>query len=235
MRTKIYLFNRKKILMLVVIIFALTLFLFAFNKMSNNTLNVFDPIYKGNAEKKQIAFACNVVWGNEQIPDILRILEENNIKISFFIGGDWASKYPEVLTEIYSKGHELGNHGYMHRKQSQLNEERNKSEILKAEQAIQSVTGVKTTLFAPPYGDINDLVVTTAEQLGYKLIMWSVDTIDWNTKDYNRILQRLEKKHHNGAIVLMHPKEVTVEALPHMIENLNKHGYSITTVSEVLE
>jgi peptidoglycan/xylan/chitin deacetylase (PgdA/CDA1 family) len=65
--------------------------------------------------------------------------------------------------------------------------------------------------------------------------MWSIDTIDWNTKDYRKILQRLESKHHNGAIVLMHPTKVTIEALPQMIEDLNKLGYEITTVSEVLE
>jgi peptidoglycan/xylan/chitin deacetylase (PgdA/CDA1 family) len=82
---------------------------------------------------------------------------------------------------------------------------------------------------------LNQTVVDSAESIGYKVIMWSVDTIDWNTKDYSKILQRIEKKHHNGAIVLMHPTKVTIKALPSMIQNLKGHGYKIGTVSEVLE
>jgi peptidoglycan/xylan/chitin deacetylase (PgdA/CDA1 family) len=82
---------------------------------------------------------------------------------------------------------------------------------------------------------MNDTVVDSAEALGFKVILWSIDTIDWNTKDYKKILQRLDKKHHNGAIVLMHPTKVTIEALPQMLESLKSLGYEITTVSDVIE
>jgi peptidoglycan/xylan/chitin deacetylase (PgdA/CDA1 family) len=119
--------------------------------------------------------------------------------------------------------------------QSKLTPDANKQEIIKTEEIVKRITGYKTQLFAPPYGDLNDTVVDSAEALGYKVIMWSIDTIDWNTRDYNKILQRLENKHHNGAIVLMHPTKVTVEALPQMIKNLEGHGYEITTVSDVIE
>jgi peptidoglycan/xylan/chitin deacetylase (PgdA/CDA1 family) len=197
-------------------------------------MNYYDPIYKGATDEKEIAFACNVVWGNEYLPDILKILEENNIRITFFIGGDWATRYPDELKAIYQAGHELGNHGENHKKQSLLNIEQNKREILKAEESIKNVTGVKTILFAPPYGDINKTVVDTAEGLGYKVIMWSIDTIDWNTKDYSQIIERVEKNKHNGAIVLMHPTEVTVKALPKLIESLKSNNYEISNVSEVL-
>jgi probable sporulation protein (polysaccharide deacetylase family) len=198
-------------------------------------MNYYDPIYKGEADEKDIAFACNVVWGNEYLPEMLRILKENDIRITFFIGGDWASKYNEELNAIYKEGHELGNHGENHKKQSLLDIEQNKREILKAEETIKKVTGVKTTLFAPPYGDVNKVVVDTAEGLGYKVIMWSIDTIDWNTKDYNQIVERVEAKQHNGAIVLMHPTEATIKALPVMIKSLKSKGYEISTVSDVLD
>jgi peptidoglycan/xylan/chitin deacetylase (PgdA/CDA1 family) len=169
------------------------------------------------------------------LPQILQILKDNNIKITFFIGGDWATKYPEELKTIYQAGHELGNHGENHKKQTQLNIEQNKREILKAEESIKNVTGVKTVLFAPPYGDINKTVVDTAEGLGYKVIMWSIDTIDWNTKDYSEIIKRVEKKQHNGGIILMHPTEVTVKALPELIKSLEDMGYEISGVSDVLD
>lgn len=235
MKIKIIVLNKKKLLLLLVLVLLIIAFLISLKRISINTMNYYDPIYSGEADDKEVAFACNVVWGNEYLPEILRILKENDITITFFIGGDWAEKYPEELKNIYSAGHELGNHGQNHKKQSQLNIEQNKQEILKAEEAIKSVTGVKTLLFAPPYGDVNDTVSNSAEALGYKVIMWSIDTIDWNTKDYKKILERVEKKQHNGAIILMHPTEVTVKALPDIIRSLKTKGYEIVEVSEVLD
>jgi probable sporulation protein (polysaccharide deacetylase family) len=234
-KTRIILLSKKRLMFWLILLILAVIFIMSLQMISINTMNYYDPIYKGEADEKEIAFACNVVWGNEYLPEILRILKENNIKITFFIGGDWASKYPEELKAIYQNGHELGNHGENHKKQSQLNIEQNKREILKAEESIKNVTGVKTTLFAPPYGDINKTVVDTAEGLGYKVIMWSIDTVDWNTKDYAKIVERVENKQHNGAIVLMHPTEVTVKALPELIKSLKSKDYEISSVSEVLD
>ena len=235
MKMKLIIVNRKKIIYLVLLLLLIISFIYAFFEISINTMNFYDPIYKGSEDDKEIAFACNVVWGNEYLPDIIKTFEEKNIKITFFIGGDWAEKYPELLKLIHSKGHELGNHGYYHKKQSQLSIEQNKKEISETEKIVNKITGYKTELFAPPYGDINDRVVKSAEDIGYKVIMWSIDTIDWNTKDYYKILERVRKKQHNGAIVLMHPTAVTVKALPQLIDELKANNYSIVKVSDILE
>jgi probable sporulation protein (polysaccharide deacetylase family) len=234
-KTKIIVISKKKLAICLILLILAVIFMMSLQMISVNTMNYYDPVYKGEANEKEIAFACNVVWGNEYLPQILQILKDNNIKITFFIGGDWATKYPEELKTIYQAGHELGNHGENHKKQTQLNIEQNKREILKAEESIKNVTGVKTVLFAPPYGDINKTVVDTAEGLGYKVIMWSIDTIDWNTKDYSEIIKRVEKKQHNGGIILMHPTEVTVKALPELIKSLEDMGYEISGVSDVLD
>ena len=161
-------------------------------------------------------------------------LKKNDIKITFFFGGEWVSKNKELLLSINSDGHEIGNHGYNHLKHSKLSRERNIQEILDTEEVIMNIIGKKTNLFAPPYGDLNKDVINAAESIGYKVIMWSIDTIDWNTKDYNKILERINKKIHNGAIILMHPTESMVKALPIMINNLKNDGYSIVKVSEIL-
>jgi probable sporulation protein (polysaccharide deacetylase family) len=234
-KTKIIVISKKRLAICLILLILAVIFMMSLQMISVNTMNYYDPVYKGEANEREIAFACNVVWGNEYLPQILQILKDNNIKITFFIGGDWATKYPEELKAIYQAGHELGNHGENHKKQTQLNIEQNKREILKAEESIKNVTGVKTVLFAPPYGDINKTVVDTAEGLGYKVIMWSIDTIDWNTKDYSEIIKRVEKKQHNGGIVLMHPTEVTVKALPELIKRLEDMGYEISGVSDVLD
>ncbi len=235
MKSKLILISKKKLIIILAMIAALLLFVAALRTISINTMNYFEPIYKGLEEEKEVAFACNVVWGEEYLPQMLKIFKDNDIEITFFIGGQWAEKNEELLRNIHNDDHELGNHGYKHLHHSKLTPDGNRQEILKTEEIVKRTTGCKTNLFAPPYGDLNDTVVDSAEALGYKVIMWSIDTIDWNTRDYNKILQRLEKKHHNGAIVLMHPTKVTIEALPRMIENLKAHGYEITKVSDVLE
>lgn len=232
---RIIIIKKKTILIALLILFAFSILYSFISRMSVNTFKIFDPIYKGDEGDKKVAFACNVVWGNEYLPDMLSEFKKNNIRITFFIGGDWADKNKELLMRIYSDNHEIGNHGYNHLKHTQINDEKNKEEIIKTEEVIHSILGIKTNLFAPPYGDVNKKVTQIAEDLGYKVIMWSIDTIDWNTKDYTKILERVNKKIHNGAIILMHPTESTVKALPILINNILNSGYEIVPVSEVLE
>lgn len=232
---RIIIIKRKTILFAVLVLFLISIIISVINRKSVNTFKIFDPIYKGSETEKKVAFACNVVWGNEYLPDMLSEFKKNNIRISFFIGGDWADKNKELLMRIHADNHEIGNHGYNHLRHTQISEEKNKEEIIKTEEVINNIIGVKTELFAPPYGDVNKKVAKIAEGLGYKVIMWSIDTIDWNTKDYTKILERVNKKIHNGAIILMHPTESTVKALPIMINNLVNNNYDIVPVSEVLE
>ena len=220
--------------MFMILILILSLSTIALRLSNQNVFKYFDPIYKGNETEKKVAFACNVVWGNEYIPDMLSEFKKNNLKISFFFGGDWVNKNKELFLSIYEEEHEIGNHGYNHLKHTQISKENNIKEILNTEEVIKSIIGVKTVLFAPPYGDLNKNVTQIAESLGYKAIMWSVDTIDWNTKDYRIIVDRIDKKIHNGAIILMHPTEVTVKALPVIIDNIKSKGYEIVKVSELL-
>jgi len=193
------------------------------------------PIYNGNENNPIIAFECNVVWGTEYIIPMLQIFKEHDIRITFFIGGEWARENPELLKKIASEGHELGNHGYSHKHHSKLDFNQNRYEILETEKEIESITGVKTNLFAPPYGEFNDITLKAAHSLGYKTIMWSIDTIDWRRDGTEKIINRVMKNPHNGALVLMHPTADTVAALPVIIEGLQKQGFKIGTVSEALE
>jgi len=192
------------------------------------------PIFQGDESEPVIAFECNVVWGTEYIEPMLNIFRDKDIKITFFIGGEWAKDNPELLKRIAEEGHELGNHGYGHKHHSKLDFNNNQKEIKQTEEIVYEITGIKTTLFAPPYGDYNETTVKAAEALGYKTIMWSIDTIDWRRDGVSKILERVFRKPHNGALVLMHPTSDTVKALPQMIDELSKRGFRIGTVSEAL-
>jgi len=193
-----------------------------------------NPIYKGDESQPRVAFECNVVWGTEYVPAMLDIFKQHGIKITFFIGGQWAEQNPELLKRMVQEGHELGNHGYSHKYHSKLNLEQNREEIMKAEKAIERITGVKTRLFAPPYGDFNKTTLQAAQSLGYKTIMWSIDTIDWRGDGVDSIIKRVFKNPHNGAFILMHPTEDTIKALPVIINGLRQRGYEIGRISDLL-
>lgn len=231
-------FNKKVIIyLLIAIVILVFLFILLSHRSSiRGVFNLISPqaIYKGDEGIEKLAFACNVVWGTEHVPQMLDIFENAEIKITFFIGGEWAKDNPELLKEMSNRGHELGNHGYYHKHHNQLSLDQNRQEISQTEDVLREITGIKTRLFAPPYGEFNDTTLEAAESLGYKTIMWSIDTIDWRREGAQVISNRVLKKPHNGAIVLMHPVEDTVEALPVIIEELRDRGFEIGTVSDIL-
>lgn len=233
---KIIFLKKKTIYILLTIVFIILL-IGLINSLFNKADETFnrDIFYKGTKDEKVLAFACNVDWGNEYIIPMLDILKENNIKISFFVTGRWAEENEELLKKIYDNGHEIGNHGYSHRDYDKLNYENNKEEIEKAHNIIKESLGIDCKYFAPPSGAYNDNTVKAATDLDYDIIMWSVDTIDWredSTRDV--IIERVTSKAHNSAIVLMHPTEETLNALPILIEKLMIDGYNIDTINNIL-
>lgn len=198
------------------------------------TLTLKTPIFQGSPTEKKIAFTCNVAWGNEELPKMLAIFDRYKVKITFFLEGRWAEKFPELAKQL-SEQHELGNHGYSHQHHNSLSPEKNQEEIRKGQESIKTATGVTTVLFAPPYGEWSEKVMTAANGLNQLTIMWSIDTIDWQKPSPATIYQRVVEKAHNGAIVLIHPVEQTVAALPEIIEQLQKDGFRLVTVSELLK
>lgn len=185
-------------------------------------------IRNGMPNSGQTTFSCNVDWGEEVIPDMLSIFDENQVKITFFVSGKWAEKHPELLREMYATGHEIQSHGYSHKLCSQNSVETIREEILKTEKVILDILGVKTNVFAPPSGNYDETTVELCRSLGYKLALWNVDTIDWREGSTADIIKnRVLKKHLNGAIVLMHPKEETVKALPGLISEIKGKDLAI--------
>lgn len=233
---KIIYIKRKALYVILVILLILFVSLILYTTLINKTIETFkkDVYYKGTLDQKVIAFTCNVDWGNEYIKPMLEIFKDENIHITFFVTGKWAEKNPELLKEIASYGHEIGNHGYMHRDYEKLSYELNKDEISKCHSIVYDILGIDCKYFAPPSGSYNDNTIKAATNLNYDVIMWSIDTIDWrkdSTKDI--IVKRVLDKAQNSAIVLMHPTEETIKALPVIIDSLSREGYTIGSVSDV--
>lgn len=233
---RLIILSKKTVITLVIVLILLvTLFMvyMIYNKVEP-TFNK-DIYYEGNVDKKVLAFACNIDWGNEYIPDMLDIFDDNNMKITFFPTGKWAEKNEDILRLIHKRGHEIGNHGYNHSDYDKLNYESNKEEISKTHNIIKGILDIEPRYFAPPSGAFNDNTIKASNDLGYDLILWSIDTIDWRQDSVkNVIVDRVINNAHNSAIVLMHPKEETVKALPEIIKFLHEDGYKIGTISDVI-
>ena len=220
------------------ILCCLVLFIFGLSilsPLSTDAYVVSSPaIYCGDKDDNKVCLMVNVYWGTEYLDKMLDVLEQNDVKTTFFIGGYWAGKNNEMLKKIYQKGHEIANHGYFHKDHSKLNYEQNQKEITMTQELIESIIGVKTVLFAPPSGSFNDRVLSVADSLGYKTIMWSRDTIDWRDRDENLIFKRATEKTSGGDLILMHPTLQTANALDKIIKTLKNKGLEVTTVSRTL-
>ena len=189
-------------------------------------------IYSGNSSKNNVCFMINVYQGEDYVRDILDILDVYNVKTTFFIGGSWAVKHIDLIKEIYTRGHEIGNHGFYHKDQDNLDFEGNVQEISLCHKVISENIGIEMALFAPPSGAYNVTTVDAATSLNYKTIMWTRDTIDWRDHDANLIYSRAIKNACGGDLILMHPTEATVEALPRIIDYFQSNNFNLTTVSE---
>lgn len=200
------------------------------------TVSIYDgePIYQGSSEKKEIALTCNVFWGEEFLSQMLAILKRNNVPMTFFVGGVWAEKFPEITRKLLEAGHEIGSHGYSHPHPDRLSKADNLEDILKCEQVLMEITGKKPVLYAPPYGERGPAVLQAAEEAGYRTILWSIDTVDWRRPRPEAIVNKVVNNAHNGAIVLMHPTAPTVHALPQIIELLQEKGFTFVTVGQLL-
>lgn len=228
----------KKTLLTIILALALLILSLVVYVIYNKTEETFnsDVYYQGNVDDKVIAFACNVDWGNEFIQPMLDIFKDNDIKITYFVTGKWAEKNKDILKTIYEDKHEIGNHGYNHADYDKLSYDRNKEEIMKSHDIIKEILNIDSKYFAPPSGAYNDNTIKASKDLGYELILWSIDTIDWRKDSVKDIIvKRVTEKAHNSAIVLMHPTAETVKALPEIINYLYQNGYKIGTISDVIK
>ncbi|MBQ2699059.1 MAG: polysaccharide deacetylase family protein [Firmicutes bacterium] len=193
-----------------------------------------EPYYQGSGAVNCLSLTVNVDWGEEYIPDMLQLFREKQVQVTFFVTGRWAKEHPELLAEMAAAGHEIGNHAYSHTSPNSLDVAGNKDEILRTEEAIREACGCTTLLYAPPSGEREPQVLQAAEELGYLTVLWSIDTIDWQKPQPEVIVQRVMSKLHPGAIILSHPTEQTLAALPQLIDNIQAEGYQFVTVAENL-
>ena len=145
------------------------------------------PIYCVDTDEKKIAISFDAAWGADDTDELLRILEENDVKTTFFMCGYWVEDYPEEVKKIAEAGHDLGNHSSTHPHMSQLSKEQIKQELMETEEKVKSLTGVDMDLFRPPFGEYNNNVIEAAEECEYYTVQWDVEVLDIKRKVWNII------------------------------------------------
>lgn len=195
------------------------------------------PIYCVDTEEKKIALSFDAAWGNEDTAQLLAILKEHDLHVTFFMTGGWVESYPEDVKAILEAGHDLGNHSENHKNMSELSDEEKREEILSVHRKVKEITGYDMFLFRPPYGDYDNALIDVLKDCEYYAIQWDVDSLDWKNEGVDAILKTVteHKNLGNGSIILCHNGgEYTAEALDELITELENQGYEIVPVSELI-
>ncbi len=193
------------------------------------------PIYSVDTDSKKIAISFDAAWGADKTKSIVDTLNKYRIKGTFFLVGFWIDKYGEEVKYISDNGMEIGNHSANHLKMSTIQEEVIIKEISSVNEKITAITGKPVKVFRPPFGDYNDRLIRTVNELGMKTIQWDVDSLDWKGLSSGEISKRVCSRVKSGSIILCHNNsDHIVEALPMIILNLKNQGYEFVTMSELV-
>ena len=172
-------------------------------------------------------------------PEILDILEKYQVKATFFVIGQNVEYYPEVFKRTVDEGHEIGNHTFSHSVLKSSNAKVIEKEIHDFNNAVHSVYNKDVLTIRPPEGEFSDSLRTFAQENDYKIILWSVDTLDWTHRSPEKIAETVLNETDSGDIILMHDyicgKSPTPEALEIIIPKLLERGFEFVTVSELLK
>ncbi len=170
--------------------------------------------------------------------EILDILEKYGVKATFFFVGQNIEYYPDVADKVYLAGHEIGNHTYTHHRVRALDHAELLREMNKCDDAIYEIHEYRPKLFRPPEGAFDDDARRTAKYMDYSVILWAVDTRDWEHPSPDMILRNVMTNVKSGDIILMHDyighDSPTPRALGMVIPALLEKGYKFVTVSELI-
>jgi len=201
-------------------------------------------IASGKNNEKKVALTFDDGPDNLYTPQILDVLKEKKVRATFFVIGKRAEGYSDVMKRIVNENHLAGNHTWSHPDIMKLPLEKTKEEILKTEELLKchyGITNDKLKIFRSPYGSLDPERVEFIGKMGYKIISWNVDSLDWKGLSSAEVKTNILENVTKGSIILQHSAggegedlSGTVKALPEIIDVLKKEGYRFVTIDEIL-
>lgn len=165
-------------------------------------------------------------------PQILQVLNQYNVKATFFVVGHMVAKAPHIAKAIHQNGHHIANHTWAHYRLDEMTQTQVTNQMHQTMQTLQALNQPMTPYFRPPGGRFNNYVLHSAKQLGLTVVMWDVNASDYKNKNGQHpppdlIAKRVIRQVKPGSIVLMHNGPSTVKALPTIIGALQKKGFEL--------
>lgn len=196
------------------------------------------PIYSGNTDLPEIALTFDDGPNPFYTPQILAILQQYEIKATFFDIGYLVEDYPALVRQEYNAGNTVADHSWSHPDLTRLSAGGVRSQLAAASDVIRSVIGVPPTFFRPPYGAFDSVVMQQAGALNLSAIIWNDEARDWLLPGVNVIIHRILALARNGAIILLHDgggnRAQTVAALPTIISTLLARGFHFVTIQQLV-
>lgn len=195
-----------------------------------------------NDRVKRIALTFDDGPHGEYTEQILDLLKEYHVHATFFVVGTNVNRFPDIVQREIAEGHEVGNHTNTHPGALNTLDKTNlKKELVDAENAIYEVADYRPHLFRPPGGLRSENILELTGEMDYNLVMWSIDTRDWNKKTTEQyVVDTVRENIRDGSIILCHDfvsrgESVTVGALEILIPELISEGYEFVLVSELID
>lgn len=206
--------------------------------------HVFGQVFfESQTSKKAVALTFDDGPYSPYTEELLDILKEYQVPATFFVVGQNAEKYPEVVRRIVNEGHQLGNHTYHHVDLLKIDQKTIAEEIDRTNQVIKNITGIAPHIVRPPHGFRDPIVMEIMKERGLKVVEWSIMSRDWTNPGAEVIVDRTVSKVKNGSIILLHDgdgiaskasRQQSVEAARRIIQTLSAQGYTFVTVDEIL-
>jgi peptidoglycan/xylan/chitin deacetylase (PgdA/CDA1 family) len=198
-----------------------------------------DVLRHGPEDQRRVALTFDDGPDGEWTPEILDILDRYGVKATFFCVGMMIRYFPSVVRRLVEQGHVVGNHTWNHPHLPRLQPSQVRYELRRTSDELVRVAGVRPRLFRPPYGQLDEDVIREVIGMGYRIILWNVDSLCWAGLDGPQIATNVLMHMQPGGIVLMHSaggvnRLPTVQALPYIIDITRAAGYTFATVPELL-
>ena len=166
-------------------------------------------------------------------PKLLEGLRQRGVKVTFFVIGESAERYPEIIKQICEDGHEIGNHTYSHVQLTCISKEKAIDEIEKTNRIISDACGTSPRYIRPPYGSYNKKL---SEETNLTPVLWTVDPRDWSVLNTQKVVSHVVNRAKNGDVILLHDIfDTSVEAAFQMIDKLTEKGYEFVTIEELIQ